>query len=76
MTRIETCDDVRVGRRTFLLANLALVTSVSAQSPPLQTFTQWVDASRRTRDAALEPCIDLIRSLDGEIKAWVQVLPQ
>jgi Asp-tRNA(Asn)/Glu-tRNA(Gln) amidotransferase A subunit family amidase len=76
MTRIETGRDARVDRRTFLLANLALVTRVSAQSPPLETFTQWLDASRRTRDAALQPCVDRIRSLDGEIRAWVQVLPQ
>jgi Asp-tRNA(Asn)/Glu-tRNA(Gln) amidotransferase A subunit family amidase len=76
MTRIETGLDARVDRRTFLLANLALVTRVSAQSPPLETFTQWLDASRRTRDAALQPCVDRIRLLDGEIRAWLQVLPQ
>jgi Asp-tRNA(Asn)/Glu-tRNA(Gln) amidotransferase A subunit family amidase len=76
MARIETGGNARLDRRTFLLANLALATGVSAQSPPLETFTQWSDASQKTRDAALQPCVDRIRSLDGEIRAWVQVLPQ
>ena len=76
MARIEIGGHARVDRRTFLLANLALATGVSAQSPSLETFTQWSDASQRTRDAALQPCVDRIRSLDGEIRAWVQVLPQ
>jgi len=73
MTRIG---DTRIDRRTFLLANLALATGVSAQSPELETFTQWLTASRRVRDAALRPCVNRIRSLDGDIQAWVQVLPQ
>lgn len=76
MTRIEASGAARIDRRTFLLANLALATGVSAQSPRLETFTQWLAASRRMRDAALQPCVDRIRSLDGEIQAWVQVLPQ
>ena len=76
MTRIETGGDTRIDRRTFLLANLALATGVSAQSPRLETFTQWLAASRKAREAALQPCVDRIRSLDGDIQAWVQVLPQ
>ena len=76
MTRIETDRDTRIDRRTFLLANLALASGVSAQGPRLETFTQWLVASRRMREAALQPCVDRIRSLDGEIQAWVQVLPQ
>ena len=76
MTWIETGGDSRIDRRTFLLASLALATGVSAQNRPLETFTQWLSASRRAREEALQPCIDRIRSLDGDIKAWVQVLPQ
>jgi Asp-tRNA(Asn)/Glu-tRNA(Gln) amidotransferase A subunit family amidase len=76
MTRIETGGDTRIDRRTFLLANLALATGVSAQNSRLETFTQWLAASRRAREDALQPCVDRIRSLDGGIKAWVQVLPQ
>ena len=44
--------------------------------PRLETFTQWLAASRTAREGALQPCVDRIRSLDGDIKAWVQVLPQ
>ena len=76
MACIEPGGDSRIDRRTFLLANLALATGVSAQNRPLETFTQWLSASRRAREDALPPCIDRIRSLDGDIKAWVQVLPQ
>jgi Asp-tRNA(Asn)/Glu-tRNA(Gln) amidotransferase A subunit family amidase len=63
-------------RRTFLLANLALATGVAAQGTRLETFTQWLAASRQTRDAALQPLVDRVRALDGEIQAWVQILPQ
>ncbi len=76
MTRTRSGGDTRIDRRTFLLANLALATGVSAQSPRLETFTQWLAASRTAREGALQPCVDHIRSLDGDIKAWVQVLPQ
>ena len=76
MTRMETGDNARIDRRTFLLANLALATGASAQSLRLETLSQWLAASRKTRDATLQPCVDRIRSLDGEIQAWVQVLPQ
>ena len=76
MTQIEIAGHARIDRRTFLLASFALATRVSAQSGRLETFTQWLAASRSIRDAALQPCVDLIRSLDSEIQAWVQVLPQ
>ena len=65
-----------IDRRTFLLANLALATGVSAQGSPPETLTQWLAASRATRDGALQPCVQRIRSLDDDIRAWVQVLPQ
>jgi Asp-tRNA(Asn)/Glu-tRNA(Gln) amidotransferase A subunit family amidase len=63
-------------RRTFLLANLAMATGAAAQSARLETFSQWLAASPQMRDAALQPCLDRLRSLDTEIHAWVQVLPQ
>ena len=37
---------------------------------------QWMKASRRERELALQPCLDRIRTLDPSIHAWVQVLPQ
>jgi amidase len=76
MARVETRDAAWIDRRAFLLASLALATGASAQSPRLETFSQWLAASPRIRDAALQPCLDRIRSLDREIQAWVQVLPQ
>lgn len=76
MTRIETGVERGIARRTFLLATLALARNAAAQSPRLETFTQWLDASRRTRELALQPCVERIRTLDGEIQAWVQVLAQ
>jgi Asp-tRNA(Asn)/Glu-tRNA(Gln) amidotransferase A subunit family amidase len=76
MTRIESGGNTRIDRRTFLLANLALATGVSAQSPWLETFTEWLAAPPRTREAALPQCVERIGLLDREIQAWVQVSPQ
>ena len=49
---------------------------VTSQKALLETLTQWFDASRRTRELALQPCLDRIRDMDPSIHAWVQVLPQ
>ena len=48
----------------------------ASQTLPLETFTQWLNASRPARERALQPCLDRIRAADGSIHAWVQVLPQ
>ena len=76
MIPIHTNHGAGIDRRTFLIANLALIPSALAQTQRLDTLSQWLAASPRARDAALQPCIDRIRSLDSEIHAWVQVLPQ
>jgi Asp-tRNA(Asn)/Glu-tRNA(Gln) amidotransferase A subunit family amidase len=47
-----------------------------AETPKLETFSQWLNASRETRRAALQVCLERIRSMDPSIHAWVQVLPQ
>ena len=69
----------RIDRRSFVLsagfAGLAAAMT-TAQTPRLETFTQWLEASRRAREAALQPTLDRIRNLDPSIKAWVQVSPQ
>src|SRR5438034_513917 len=49
---------------------------VTSQKPRLETLTQWLDASRKTRELALQPCLDRIRDMDSSIHAWVHVLPQ
>ena len=76
MIPIHTNHSAGIDRRTFLIANLALIPSALAQTQRLDTLSQWLAASRQARDAALQPCMDRIRSLDSEINAWVQVLPQ
>lgn len=63
-------------RRTFLLASAALVSSAAAQPAKLETFTQWLAASRGSREATLKTCVDRISLLDRDIQAWVQVSPQ
>lgn len=70
-----------IGRRTFLFAGFAMATGATArgassQTPRLETLTQWLNASHRTRDLALQSCLDRIQELDSSIHAWVQVSPQ
>jgi len=45
-------------------------------TPRLETLTEWLNASRRKRELAFQPCLDRIRAMDTSIHAWVQVLPQ
>src|ERR1700704_2703727 len=71
MTRFEPID-----RRSFLLGSVAAALLPIAPAPRLETFTQWLNASRKDREAALQPCLDRIRVVDASIQAWVQVLPQ
>ncbi len=65
-----------VTRRSFLLASLMASVRVSAQSPRLDTFTEWLNASRAERERALQGCLDRIAATDPSIHAWVQVSPQ
>src|SRR6266704_3572145 len=70
----------KIDRRTFLLTGFAAAMGatmgVTSQKALRETLTQWFDASRRTRELALQPCLDRIRDMDPSIHAWVQVLPQ
>jgi Asp-tRNA(Asn)/Glu-tRNA(Gln) amidotransferase A subunit family amidase len=68
-------------RREFLQASLAMSLSPlqSRQSKPadrLDTFADWVKASRDQRVHGLQGCLDRIRALDSSIQAWVQVSPE
>jgi Asp-tRNA(Asn)/Glu-tRNA(Gln) amidotransferase A subunit family amidase len=67
---------VEVTRRSFLLASLMAPVRVSAQSPRLETFIDWVNASLPERDRALQGCLDRIAAAEPSIHAWVQVSPQ
>jgi Asp-tRNA(Asn)/Glu-tRNA(Gln) amidotransferase A subunit family amidase len=64
-----------VDRRSFLLAGFAAAMP-PVQTPRLETFTQWLKASRPVREGALKACLERIREQDPSIHAWVQVLPQ
>src|SRR6266478_3513677 len=69
-----------MNRRTFLFAALAAAggaaTGATKQIPRLETLTQWLNASSKTRHLALEQCLDRIRAMDVSIHAWVQLLPE
>ena len=69
-----TPDRYKIDRRTFLLAGFAA--TMRTTSPRLETLTQWLNASRKARALALQPCLDRIREMDPSIQAWIQVLPQ
>src|SRR5437867_4881609 len=65
-----------INRRTFLLGGLAFAATPQAQPRRLETFLDWLTASRQARADALQPCVDFIRARDPAIQAWVQVQPQ
>jgi Asp-tRNA(Asn)/Glu-tRNA(Gln) amidotransferase A subunit family amidase len=66
----------KMDRRTFLFAGFAAAMGATEQTPRLETFTQWLKASRKARELALQPCLDRIRAMDPSIHAWVQVQPE
>jgi Asp-tRNA(Asn)/Glu-tRNA(Gln) amidotransferase A subunit family amidase len=67
---------IRIDRRTFLAGSLGLASHAAFAETRLETFTEWQQASPQARAAQLQPCVDRIRSADGEIHAWVQVSPE
>jgi Asp-tRNA(Asn)/Glu-tRNA(Gln) amidotransferase A subunit family amidase len=54
----------------------ATASGASTETPRLETLTQWLNASHRMRERALQPCLARIREMDPSIHAWVQVSPQ
>ena len=68
----------QIDRRSFVAAGFGFVAATmrTAAQTRLETFTQWLNASREARERALQPCLDRIRAMDPSIQAWVQVLPQ
>ena len=69
-----------MNRRTFLLSGFAVAMDAAvgktAQATQLVTLTEWLSASRNKRKAALQFCLERVRSMDSSIHAWVQVHPQ
>jgi Asp-tRNA(Asn)/Glu-tRNA(Gln) amidotransferase A subunit family amidase len=67
----------QIDRRTFLFGVAAAAIHAYAAEPArLETFSQWLNASVKVRESALQPTVERIRAADASIKAWVQVLPQ
>lgn len=69
-----------IDRRAFIGAGLAVAARAAiggaAQAALPEALSEWLKAPRSARDAALQRCLDRIRSLDPSIQAWVQVSPQ
>jgi hypothetical protein len=65
----------KIDRRAFLFAGFAAAMGATSgatpQTPRLETLTQWLNASRKTRELALQQCLDRIREMDASIHAWV-----
>src|SRR3989475_997635 len=66
----------KIDRRSFLFAGVVAALHSTADTPRLETLTDWVNAPRKDRELALQLCVDRIRAMDSSIKAWVQVSPQ
>jgi hypothetical protein len=59
--------DNRIDRRTFMFGALAAgVQAATADTSP-KTFSQWLAASAKAREAGLASCLDRIHALDGDI---------
>jgi Asp-tRNA(Asn)/Glu-tRNA(Gln) amidotransferase A subunit family amidase len=65
-----------IDRRTFLLGSIVVAVGAAADTPRLETFTQWLRASQKTRNLALQPLVERTRIMDIPIQAWVQVSPE
>jgi Asp-tRNA(Asn)/Glu-tRNA(Gln) amidotransferase A subunit family amidase len=74
MPRARPFEGHKIDRRTILFGGVAAV--IRAGAPRLETFTEWVRASRSAREAGLQTCLDRIRTMDPAIQAWVQVRPE
>src|SRR5215510_8233924 len=59
-----------------MLGGAASLPHLIAQSPRLETFSDWIQADRDARKRGVEQCLERIRTLDTSIHAWVQVQPE
>ena len=48
----------------------------AADTPRLETFSDWIQADRDVRKRGLEQCLQRIRELEPAIHAWVEVKPE
>ncbi|HXT26559.1 MAG TPA: amidase [Candidatus Eisenbacteria bacterium] len=71
----------RFSRRKFLFAGFVAAagrpTTYAQQPAPIpETLTQWLAASAKMRELALQRCLNRIQTMEPSIHAWVQVSPQ
>jgi len=67
---------LKIDRRTFVFGSFAAAMGLHEKERTLETLAQWVNASPKERELALQPCLERIRRMDTSIHAWVQVLPE
>lgn len=67
---------MKMDRRTFVLAPIAVALRSQGRPEQLETLSQWLNASTEARQRALAPLAERVRSRDAEIHAWVQVNPE
>ena len=76
---VTSFESRKIDRRSLLFGSFAVAMGTrtgNTGTPRLETLTEWLNASRRKRELAFQPCLDRIRAMDTSIHAWVQVLPQ
>jgi Asp-tRNA(Asn)/Glu-tRNA(Gln) amidotransferase A subunit family amidase len=76
---VTSVENRKIDRRSLLFGSFAVAMGTrtgNTGTPRLETLTEWLNASRRKRELAFQPCLDRIRAMDTSIHAWVQVLPQ
>ncbi len=66
MARVKTTERLSIDRRTFLFGGVAAAMGVAAPASRLETFTDWLNASRRDRERALQPCLDHIQHMEED----------
>ena len=52
MAITDTTFERQIDRRAFLLASFAVATGAAAETPRLETFSQWLKVSRKARELA------------------------
>ena len=77
-------------RRKFIKMGAAVATAASAsrfaglpaslaeaaESPAMETFSEWLKADREARKRGLQQCLQRIKELEPSIHAWVVVQPE
>lgn len=71
---IKTSVAASAAAGTAKLAALPASRAAAAETPRLETFSDWIRADRDTRKHGLAQCLQRIGELDSTTHAWVQVV--